>query len=406
MLKNIIITDKTIMAYQAKVEVTELRCEKYKELKIRFHKNRTKASWVVWYKSAWLKVGNYPTVKTKDIRAALPDLLMRLHTNKRAKVSSEEFKTVSDLLKWYQKRMTDNANMSKQRIKDIKSAVKCHLMPKLGDALVYDLTLAVLDKRLIWVSQKELAPSTVLKHFAMLKAAYKDAYDLQIIKENPLATIKLGDFGSFKINPKEGQIKPKMVKELLECVIEQKPIAYVMTMVMLTLGNRLGETRSAKWQDIHLNNDPEWNIPARTTKTKKGHDIKLPEQLAELLRKWKAYQAKRHYKGGYVFPNAAENGEISSNEASALFRVFSKKKWASHDLRKCARTCWLEQGVDYAIGEKMVNHSLGKLGETYTNIGETAKLRHKGLINHANWLVEQCNICFNFDEVMKKTNKR
>ena len=344
-------------------------------------------------------MGDYPYVKTKDARAALPEVLIRLQNNLNTKLNSSAFHSVSDLLKWYSARMNENANMSEQRKKDIASALKCHLLPKIGKIPINKLDLEALDKNLIWVGQKQLANSTLLKHLAILKAAFKDAQDLRMIDANPMVGVTLSSFGEFRIKPKEGKIKPRMVKDLLISICKQPPKTYVLSMLLLTLGTRIGETRRARWQHFYLNDDPEWVIPSKITKTKKEHTIKLPPEIVNLLKQYRAWQLKRKYKGDIVFLDSQEKGELKQDDAYKLIKITSKGKWSSHDLRKAARNCWTMQGVDYFVGEKMLNHSLSKVSETYTN-DDVHERRLEALVKHVSWLQGQYAECFNFEEVL------
>ena len=402
MLKNNLISDKVIITFENQPEITRIRCTKNSELQFRYGKNRSKGSWYLYCHSKWNKVGSWPTVKTKDIRASLPSLLLTLRTQGKATATSGNFISVGDLLEWYGERTKDNANLSEQRLKDIKSALKCHLIPKAAHLLINDIDLNSLDKALIWPSQKVLKKATVSKHFAILKAAFKDAHDLKIINTNKLAGFKISDFGEFQTPPKQGQIKPKQVKTILAEVIEQPPKLYMITTIMLTLGTRIGETRKAQWSQLHLDSTPEWNIPAKNTKTGKPLDIKLPEKLAELLSQWKRYQVTKHYKGDYLFPDRRGLKEIATGEISALFRAFSGGSWTSHDLRKVARVCWSEQGVDFAIGERMLNHSLGKVAETYLDSNGVGEQKLTALENHVKWLEEQHNNHFDIERVINE----
>jgi integrase len=94
-----------------------------------------------------------------------------------------------------------------------------------------------------------------------------------------------------------------------------------------------------------------------------------------------------------VFPNHTDKACISSNEASAFIHEFSGGEWTSHDLRKCARICWAEQGTDFMVGEKMLNHKLGKTAEAY--LDTTAKeLRLEALTRHVEWLKVLKKDCF------------
>jgi hypothetical protein len=57
-----------------------------------------------------------------------------------------------------------------------------------------------------------------------------------------------------------------------------------------------------------------------------------------------------------------------------VFRRLSDRQWTSHDLRKVARTCWMDLGIDYLVGEMLVNHALKNMDATYIHTAaETLK---------------------------------
>lgn len=70
------------------------------------------------------------------------------------------------------------------------------------------------------------------------------------------------------------------------------------------------------------------------------------------------------YHGAYLFP-ANRRGPLSATAASKVFSELSNRQWTSHDVRKVARTCWMDLGVDYLVGEMLVNHALRNMDATY-----------------------------------------
>ena len=69
-------------------------------------------------------------------------------------------------------------------------------------------------------------------------------------------------------------------------------------------------------------------------------------------------------KGAFLF--GAGNGRaLSAQDASRLIRDFSGGEWSAHDLRKFARSMWLDRGGDYFVCELLLNHKLKKLDKTY-----------------------------------------
>ena len=82
-----------------------------------------------------------------------------------------------------------------------------------------------------------------------------------MIESNPLAGMKITDFGGFVAKPKDTSLQPYIVQPLLDELEEQKPIIQMIVFLMITLGTRIGETRKAKWANISLGEKAVWVIP-------------------------------------------------------------------------------------------------------------------------------------------------
>lgn len=395
-LITIKITDSAIAAHAALTGVTELRDSLNPLIKFRYSSNRSKGRWFLFYKT-WKKVGEYPVSKTRDVRQGFSVLMQKITKKEEARITVDCLTNVGALLLWFEERKCADSHISVQRKRDIKSAVNRHLVPLLGDANFEDLTHAYLDRNFVWPLQKGLAKSTVSKLFRTLTAAFSDAHKLHMIESNPLAGVNIGDFGDFKNKPKGSALKPYMVQALLDELAEQKPITQMIVLLMLSLGNRIGETRQAKWKNFYFGDQAVWNIPGTDTKTGEDHTISLPVEVAELLLQWKKRQEAKHYKGKWLFPNATDKDAIGPGKASALINEFSCGEWTSHDLRKCARISWAKQGTDLAVGERMLNHSLGKVTEAYLDTKVT-DLRLIALNTHVSWLLSLKKDCFNLTQ--------
>ena len=391
-LVNEKITENYLSVAAALPGITEIRDKLNPLIKFRYSTNRCKGRWYIYHKT-WKKVGEWPVSKTNSVRQGFSALMQKITKKEEARITVDCLSNVGELLAWFEERKCDDAHISDQRKKDIKSAVNCHLIPLIGGADFEDLTHAYLDRNFVWPLQKRLAKSTVSKLFRTLTAAFSDAHKLHMIESNILAGVNIGAFGDFKHKPKGSALKPYMVQALLDELTEQKTITKVIVLLMITLGNRIGETRQAKWSCFYFDDQAVWNIPGADTKTGEDHTIYLPKEVADLLLSWKAFQESKNYKGIYLFPSATDKQSISSNDASTLINEFSGGEWTSHDLRKCARISWAEQGTDLAVGERMLNHSLGKVTEAYLDTKVT-DLKLIALNRHVAWLLSLKNNCF------------
>ncbi|MBH3375506.1 site-specific integrase, partial [Pseudomonas juntendi] len=125
----------------------------------------------------------------------------------------------------------------------------------------------------------------------------------------------------------------------------------------------LGETRLARWRNVNLESR-RWFIPAGDTKTKAEHTLPLTAQACALLRRYQRLQAAQGYTGLRLFPGS-HGAPLSPSKANTLFTDLAKGEWSSHDLRKVARTAWTDLGVDYMVGELLLNHAMKDLDATY-----------------------------------------
>jgi integrase len=147
----------------------------------------------------------------------------------------------------------------------------------------------------------------------------------------------------------------------------------MLALKMLCHGTRLGETRQARWAHISLA-ERVWFIPADHTKTGVEHYLPITDQVRTLLLMYRDMQQDSGYDGQYLFPG--RNGKaLSEGKACAVFARLGRGEWTSHDLRKLARTCWADIGIDHLIGELLINHAMGHNVKVYIQSDVMARKR-------------------------------
>jgi integrase len=342
---------------QAAGAVRDLRDIDNRGLYLRFARTRSRASWYLVTKGDWNLIGRFPDLNAKQVVAALPAIRMRLAAG--AGSSLSKWVTTGELLDWYAERMSRDRNLSSKRKKTGASAIKCHLIPRLGDLPLTSIDKATLDSQLMWPLQETISIDYVRSVFQLLALAFRQAFKLGLISVNPMASIKFNDFSKAKVGIKPSRLRGVQLAALLEQlarVMESAPLDAMLASMMLCHGTRIGETRQARWSHISLA-EREWFIPAEHTKTGVEHHLPLTEQVCELLKRYRDGQYAQGYDGQYLFP--ARNGKaLSEGQASAVFTRLGQGEWTSHDLRKVARTGWADLGVDYLIGELLINHAM------------------------------------------------
>lgn len=352
-------------------------------LLIRFHKDRNKASWYVRKGQKFKKLGCFPELTTKTVLNRLPDLLLELAINQNSDIGIGTFATCFDVLTWYRERMLKDRRLSKKRKQTTKSVIDKHLIPLVGKLSGDAIRHADLDERLIWHLQQRYSLSNVRLIFAVLKVAFKTAAKQRRIEHNPLADLKFTDFINAKILPKDSAIRADALPMVFSSTSDAKLTIKHLVLLMVMHGTRIGETRKAKWSHF---DDKHWFIPAENTKTRQSHRLPLTKQTIAMLSEYRQQQRKQGYKGQYLFPNSKHDGNcLSSSSASSKIKKLSKGKWSAHDLRKVARSCWADLGVDYMVGEMLLNHALSKLDKTYIHTHVEHKML-EALQQYHDWL--------------------
>jgi len=347
--------------------VRQLRDHRYPELRFRYSTaDRNKGAWHVVVRGKWGKAGNYPGINAKLMQATLPAILARRSIDPDATSTTTSWTTVGDALTWYADRMSRDRGLSAKRKASAQSALRCHLVPRLQHLELASLDRASLDRLLMWPMQECFELSFVRSVYGVLAVAFRQATRLALLGVNPMVALKYTDFVQTRIKPKPARLRGDDLPELLQNLaerLERAPRASMLALMMLCHGTRIGETRLARWKNLNLTTG-QWFIPAQDTKTKAEHTLPLTRQTCALIEQYRTIQQGRGYQGPFLFPGR-DDGAISTTTASSLFKVMSKGKWSSHDLRKVARTAWADLGVDYMVGEMLLNHAMKDLDATY-----------------------------------------
>ncbi|KGF63639.1 tyrosine-type recombinase/integrase [Pseudomonas lutea] len=363
---HLTITDAEIRK-QAATGVRQLRDPRYPQLRFRYSTvDRAKGVWHVVVGGKWGKAGSYPGISAKLMQTTLPDILARRAVDSAAASTTTSWRTVGDVLTWYTDRMTRDRGLSAKRKASAQSALRCHLVPRLQDLELASLNRSTLDRLLMWPLQEKYALSFVRSVYGVLAASFRQAARLKLIDVSPMADLKFTDFVRTRIRPKAARLRGDDLPPLLQTFAEQFdafPVQAMLPLMMLCHGTRLGETRLARWKNINLATR-QWFLPLADTKTKAEHTLPLTEQACALLQRYRARQVAMGYSGPFLFPGS--NGSaLSPSKACTVFTSVSKGEWSSHDLRKVARTAWADLGVDYMVGEMLLNHAMKDLDATY-----------------------------------------
>ncbi|QGT81577.1 tyrosine-type recombinase/integrase [Pseudomonas coronafaciens] len=367
------ITEAEIKRQAAGTE-RDLRDVENRGLYLRFTRDRARASWYLVSKGKWNLVGRFPDLSAKQVVAALPGIRLRIEAGANSTLS--KWATTGELLCWFADRYSLDRSLSEKRKDTSASMLRCHLVPCLGDVALSSIDKATLDSKLIWPMQQTVKIDYVRSAFQLLALAFRQAFKLRLISANPMQDIKFKDFSTAKVGIKASRLRGTQLQDLLHHlaeVIASNPHDGMLAVMMLCHGTRIGETRLARWSHISLA-EREWFIPSENTKTGVEHHLPLTDQVRQLLIWYRDKQQATGYDGQFLFPGRGGEG-LSEGRASAVFARVGKGEWTSHDLRKLARTCWADIGIDHLIGELLINHAMGHNVKVYVQSGVMARKR-------------------------------
>jgi integrase len=314
----------------------------------------------------------------------LPDILSDLAVDpESAKVGIGRFESVQDLLAWYESRTDSARYLTKGRRSAISCIINRHLAPRLGDYPVSEMRHEQVDDSLIRPMLQKYSVAYIRQVFDVLRLAFKQADKLRQIEHNPIGSFKFSDFIDTSIKPRDSRLRTNQLPALFQTIASAPDETRVLCTFMLMHGTRIGETKTLRWDWINWA-DRTIDLPAQVTKTREAHRIPMTDIAAALLKRYRAAQEFSGYTGVYLFPNG-RGRHIASATASAMVRRISGGDWTAHDLRKLARTCWADQGVDYMVSERLLNHKLSKLDQAYIHTYVETQKR-TALEQYHNWL--------------------
>ncbi|WP_286266736.1 tyrosine-type recombinase/integrase [Thalassotalea atypica] len=392
---ELLISNKMIFENQKNKRIFQLK-DSSQPFYYRYHSSRKSGTFYlvkrVQGKNRWVKLGSYPEISTTTARKALDIALERMMLTAQqghfVEASFNANNTVADILCWYLNRCLANNNLSIHSRKGIRSVIESHLLERIGEVPVKRLSRSVLDQQLCWPLLQTHKPSTVKQVFQVLKRAFKTANGVGVIIENPLQSLTYKDFSSQQAKAKLARLTLVDLPKVFKQIINEKPMQQSLVLLMLFYGTRVGETSQARWSDFDKRHN-QWRIPAEHTKT--GQNLRLPitPLVWQLLKYHKQQLPLKYQRSPFLFPKKKDVQQaVTAQYASQKVSVLAGRKWSAHDLRKLARTAWLELGVDYVIGEFLLNHQLRQVDQAYIQTFANEKclqaitLWHQYLLDH------------------------
>jgi integrase len=308
-------------------------------------------------------IGRFPLLDIKAARKAATAKWQTIEAAKHEATKHKYFENCGEILNWYREFRLSDPGITANTKKNVVHQVAKLLLPKFSEVPIEKVSAAYLAENWLIPSQSEYGLSTLLGAFQCLKAAFAQAQRLGYLADNPVNDIAFSDITAGKVTPRTSKIARWPLKQLVGH-INQFPVDTKM-FCMLCLGylTRNGETALATWGDFDFAK-MLWHIPGDNTKTGQGLTHPITPKMKSVLQQYRTWQRKRT-RSKFLFPQKRGYTAITPSEIAHRVSRVSNSKIRLHDLRKYGSSYLRDMGVDYYIVERILNHKMTTLDQTY-----------------------------------------
>lgn len=315
-----------------------------------------------------------------------------------AKVKSKESAiTVKD---WFDRWLNDTKK-SRLKVKTYEryeSHIKLNIIPYIGDIPLEDIDLSKLDWLLNQLleqggqEQRGIAPRSVNAVRNILRAAFAAAKSRKIILENPAIDLEpvREEKASFPV------LTHDQAKKLIREALTSSKHTWIIIVMALASGMRIGELFGLQWRDIDLNKK-QLCINHTVVTTKNGvliqrsgknnyakRVIPLPDYAIHAIRRYRQWVDAASKRYGYKYATSEwflSNPEgtprspnsFTTHEFKPLVKsVGIPEEFRVHDLRHTHATWLLENDVNIKVVSERLGHASVRITlETYSHVLKT-----------------------------------
>lgn len=280
--------------------------------------------------------------------------------------------TVAQLLdRWLTDWATNNVGPTTQD--RYETIIRVHLKPTIGHFQLQKLNVLLINELYAKKKAAGLQPSTIHVMHAVLDNALQAAVRWRLLAVNPAdaAEVPRLEKGPVKV------LLPDQAQAFLQTAEENR--LYILVLLGLTTGMRLGEICALQWDDINFKagtvsvratmaRTKENSLFRKTTKTKQSTRlVELSPKVVKALKSHKTAQARERLEAGegwhdmgYVvcrpdgrplWPQGVDR------QLKSLFKKAGLPEYSSHVMRHTAATLMLAQGVHPKIVQERLGHS-------------------------------------------------
>jgi len=314
-----------------------------------------------------INIGRYPDVSLADARKKLEKLKDQHRGGDLFNDLKENPKTVSELADiFYHDRIVPH----RKRPEIVRYVLDKNILPEIGTKKPQAVTTIAVSK-VVSIVVNRGATGHAGKVLSTLKQLFKFAESRGFIEHSPAYSLEPKGLGITN-NTRDRSLDAEEIRAFW-VALDRAPrmSAPVRTglRVLLLSGVRSGELIKAKWSDVDLDKG-EWFVPEENSKTR-AWTVPLSTHLLTLFKQLKEYAGDSEY----VVPgkDGPVTDKVLVRAMTRLFEIKDKEdkhiltipKATPHDLRRTMRSHMDDLKIEPHIAEKCLNHSLGRIAETY-----------------------------------------
>lgn len=311
-------------------------------------------------------LGNFPALSIADAHTKLNGMKAKHREGLLFNVAENTPKTVNDLCeRFYEKRILPH----RKRPDVVRQVLDADVIPQIGSrklSMVTPIDITHLIENVV----ERGATAHAGKVLSTVKQLFKYAESNGYIERSPAYSHDPKNLGVTN-NTRNRYLDAEEIAAFwsaLDKAPRMSDPVRVAFRVLLLSGVRSGELRLAKWEHIDFDKKT-WFIPEENSKTREW-TIPLSSHLI------KQFKALHSLSGGSEWVVPGKSGPVTDKVfGRAMRRLFELeidgKKILTippacpHDLRRTVRSHMDDLNIEPHIAEKCLNHSMGRIAETY-----------------------------------------
>ncbi len=268
---------------------------------------------------------------------------------------------------------TKEATFSENARASYRMFLDKHILPVIGDMLLFDVSPAVIQKLLVDFQKAGYAHASAVKLYNILRGLFDMAFMDDSIPLSPMLKVKRPKPRKDE-TPKEESAKAMTASELsavLSCV-EQEPLKWqVYINLAADSGGRRGELCGLQWQDIdfksstitirrNLQYTAQKGIYVAAPKNGKTRSVDIGAETLDLLRRLREEQAATCI-SQWVFTQDGTAAPMFPQSPTRYFKKFGEKygikDFHPHKLRHSSASIAITNGADVVSVSERLGHS-------------------------------------------------